>query len=112
MAEFDAIWMFQIIGQRFKMIENPLQMGCFEAQECYFVVFYSNDKVAIALWRGADQDQLEFKEAIAMFKRTNFRLVKNQQESRNRSASTIEDFSKLKSKLDLGEKKSTNTMRD
>jgi hypothetical protein len=47
-----------------------------------------------------------------MFKRTNFRLVKNQQESRNRSASTIEDFSKLKSKLDLGEKKSTNTMRD
>ena len=54
MAEFDAIWMYQIIGKRFLQISNPLQLGVFESQNCYFVVFYSSEKVAIALWRGSD----------------------------------------------------------
>ena len=101
-AEFDAIWMFEISGKRFVQILNPLSVGVFESQKCYFVIFYKNEKTAIAMWRGQNQDLLDFSEAVAMFKKTSFRMIKNQTTGRaNRAASTIMDVSNFKKKFDM-----------
>ena len=83
-------------------MHNPLSIGVFESQKCYFVIFYKNEKTAISMWRGQNQDLLNFTEAVALFKKTSFRMIKNQTTGRaNRSASTIMDVSNFKKKFDL-----------
>lgn len=58
-AEFDAIWQFEILSLRkFEHIENPLKVGVFESQKCYFVVFFKDQKASIMMWRGKDQTLL------------------------------------------------------
>lgn len=74
--DFDAIWQFEISGKKFEQVEDPLKVGVFDSQKCYFVVFYRQSKVAIALWRGKDQAVIDLKASILMFKQTKFRLVK------------------------------------
>ena len=76
-AEFDAIWMYKIEGKSFKQITDPVEIGVFDSHACYFIIFYYFDRAAISLWRGAEQDSLNFKEAISMFRFTNFRPVSN-----------------------------------
>lgn len=55
-AEFDALWVYEIVGRKYDMIEDPLEMGVFSSHSCYFVVFFKGDSAAIVLWRGKDQD--------------------------------------------------------
>ena len=101
-AEFDAIWMYKIEGKSFKQITDPVEIGVFDSHACYFIIFYYFDRAAISLWRGAEQDSLNFKEAISMFRFTNFRPVSNlQQQGRNRSTSIMESVSTFKQKFDL-----------
>ena len=52
-SDYDAIWMFAIEGKSFEQVDVP-KIGMFEAQKCYFVVFFKNGKGSIVLWRGDD----------------------------------------------------------
>lgn len=48
--------------------------------------------MAIALWRGKDQQQMDFRSSIQLFKSTKFRLVKNGLRT-NRGRGTVQDVS-------------------
>ena len=53
--------------------------------------------MAIALWRGKDQQQMDFKTSIQLFKSTKFRLVKNGLRA-GRARGTVQDVSRLMQK--------------
>ena len=95
-GEFDAIWQFEIQGRKFEEIENPLKLGVLESQKCYFILFYKNGRVAIVMWRGKDQNLLDFPESMKVFRQTKFRLVKNGLRAKGvRSQSTVHDVSEF-----------------
>lgn len=67
-------------------------MGILEAIKSYFIVFYKAGKASIALWRGNEQSQLDFLMSVLLFKKTKFRLLRNNKRTRGtRSQSTTQD---------------------
>ena len=67
-----------------------------ESQKCYFLVFYKSGKAAIILWRGKDQELLDYASSVQLFKQTKFRLTKNGLRAKGqRSQSNVNDVSKF-----------------
>lgn len=102
--DFDAIWVFAIEGKSFEQLDVS---GIFEAQKCYFVVFFKNGKASITLWRGNDQGQglVDLNSAISQFASTKFRNVSNAQAKVDaRSASVL--HTSTSNTLSLGSLKS------
>ena len=90
------------MGRKFEQIENPLKVGILESQKCYFLVFYKGGKAAIILWRGKDQQLLDYASSIQLFKQTKFRLTKNGLRAKGqRSQSNVSSVSKFMQKGNL-----------
>lgn len=89
----EAIWFFEMNGRQFDWIQKPYEIGVFDTNKCYYVVFYKANQIAIYLWLGADQTDLKnVAEATKFLAETKFRWTENDQnrKEKNKMTSSIE----------------------
>lgn len=76
-GQFEAIWIFELVGRNFELYKNPLEHGVLETNKCFYIIFYRNQKLAIYLWMGAGQSLLNIRDAAQFMMDTTFSWVKN-----------------------------------
>ena len=41
-SQFEAIWIFEMVGRNFEQIKNPLEHGVLDTNKCFYIIFYRN----------------------------------------------------------------------
>lgn len=39
-GQFEAIWIFELVGRNFEQYKNPLEHGVLETNKCFYIIFY------------------------------------------------------------------------
>jgi hypothetical protein len=78
----DAMWFYEIEGTRFTLVRHPVEFGVLSSRKNYYCVIMRENNVAVFLWRGNSQTNLNYSKAHELILDSKFRKEYEKAEKR------------------------------
>ena len=76
------MWFYVIEGTRFTLVRHPVEFGVLSSRKSYYCVIMRENNIAVFLWRGNSQTQLNYSKAHELILDSKFRKEYEKAEKR------------------------------